>query len=912
MLTWHKDDESKKRSGGKGKSNRESESFPPHGLSTHKKLGELLLEDGLITLDQLAEALKVQLETGKFLGSILVEKGYVTQEAISSCLAKQCKVPHINPKEYDISNEVLKLIPEEVCRRRNLIPIDKLGRILTVAMVDPLDTEALEEIKTYCPDLRIKPILCSWEDLQEALDKAFKRGTRTVKVDYASLGIEPGAKDKSARTIVEEPPTASEAVTVSEEVLEEVEKLVSSGEAESSEEISERESSPVFQPRFDRHPSEPISPSPTVVVDTSVIQAIQELPRVLSESIKESLTQVNINIPPIQSQLPESELARFYTLLGELKESFKSSIKELMDKVHLQLGEDVARSQVELANALRENLGGVIQEAIAGMIVQFKSELTSLDKSSKATAEQLVNVLREGITSLSSQILEGVSKEIGASVNAVTQLSSEVAKSLSEVADRLERLDDTVAKSGVSAEKVEQMLTAVRDSVIEGIHQSLEKSFDKLMAELSSEPEEKGPDPVVIELANAIKKLDEVISENRKIQELQSSALMQLSEKIVESIQATSSHTVNQLRELHKAVELNAERELKKKASTEDLLPELKKVVEELKDSVQKTKEIHEEQAQRIAKLTETTLESVQQTTQLVETLTILEGKRIETIEEKKRRLSSVAPFGKTSSEPPPEINESDKEVWKALESEQPLETLTFDNFFPGTVNAFTFKLSKAVAENPGSEYNPFFLYGNVGVGKTHLISAIGNEILRKHPKVRVGYVSASHFARRLSEALKEGALDLFRENYCHWDVLILDDIQFMGGKVEAQEEFFHVFNVLYQSKRQIIIASDKAPDKLGMLEQRLVSRFASGIVAELKAPEWETRMQILRNQVKEAGVQVPEEVLGLIAMRVPNDVRKMMGSLKKIIAFAKLIGQSITCEMADEILSHLGTVAAA
>jgi len=162
-----------------------------------------------------------------------------------------------------------------------------------------------------------------------------------------------------------------------------------------------------------------------------------------------------------------------------------------------------------------------------------------------------------------------------------------------------------------------------------------------------------------------------------------------------------------------------------------------------------------------------------------------------------------------------------------------------------------------------------------------------------------------------LTEALKEGALDLFRENYCHWDVLILDDIQFLGGKVEAQEEFFHVFNVLHQNKRQIIIASDKAPDRLGMLEQRLVSRFSSGIVAELKSPEWETRMQILRNQVKEAGVLVPEEVLGLIAMRVPNDVRKMMGSLKKIIAFAKLVGQSITCEMADEILSHLGVVAA-
>ncbi len=247
-----------------------------------------------------------------------------------------------------------------------------------------------------------------------------------------------------------------------------------------------------------------------------------------------------------------------------------------------------------------------------------------------------------------------------------------------------------------------------------------------------------------------------------------------------------------------------------------------------------------------------------------------------------------------------------------ALESEKPLENLRLDTFFDGTANAFTYKLSEAVASGPGGEYNPFFLYGHVGVGKTHLISGIGNTILASHPNARVGYVSASHFARRLADAAKEGAQDAFRENYCHWDVLILDDIQFMGGRVEAQEEFFHIFNVLHQQGRQIIIASDKAPDRLGLLEKRLVSRFASGIVVELKAPEWETRMEILRHQVAEAQTQVPEELLSLVAMRVPNDVRKMTGSLRKIIAFANLVGQEMSCEMADEILSHLGVEEAA
>src|SRR5205085_10583959 len=131
-----------------------------------------------------------------------------------------------------------------------------------------------------------------------------------------------------------------------------------------------------------------------------------------------------------------------------------------------------------------------------------------------------------------------------------------------------------------------------------------------------------------------------------------------------------------------------------------------------------------------------------------------------------------------------------------------PLETLTFENFFPGNSNAFTYKLTQAVAAHPAQDYNPFFLYGHVGIGKTHLISAMGNAILSANPQARVGYVSASHFSRRVMEAAAEGALGDFRENYSHWDVLILDDIQFLGGRVEAQEEFFHIFNVVYQQGR--------------------------------------------------------------------------------------------------------------
>lgn len=914
MLSWRKDSEGEKKGSEKTKSTtgketdirKTSDSQESHSGMAHKRLGELLLEEKLITLEQLAEALKIQAEEGGFLGKILIEKGFVSQSALSTCLTRQCKIPHINVSEYDISPEVIKLVPEEVCRKRFLLPMEKIGRILTVVMVDPLDTQALEEVKSYCPELRVKPILCSWEDLNKAFDKAFRKGQHKTNIMSAftaeSLGleevksVETGAKEKSEEEII-----------LPESVLKEVEKVASE-----KKDIYEREED---IENFSKEPLATVTAEiPTgmgVVIDTSIVQAIQELPRVLSESIRESLTQININIPTQSMSIapsPSITEERFVELTKELRNSFQESIKQVAQEIHSRLGEDLVSGQAQIAATIQKNISSVFQEAITAMITQLREELSLREDKSQSNIEQLAEVIKNGISGLSQQLLYAVSNEIQNSTQAINQIPIEVAKTIEEVVERVESRDQKFLSQTITPEKMQEVLVSVKESIVNGLQTTLEDAVLRLVKELKEETVAEEPDPILVSLTEAIKKLDNAIIENQKMQELQIQKFAKLTESVFQTVNQTTSQTLNEIR---KDREQEYHEKEKEKSAVEPLIPELKEVVQQLKESVQKTQEIHGQQTDKISKLTETTLESVQQTAQLVETLSIMEGKRIETLEEKKQRLSSIAPFGKSPTNPPAEVEESDKEVWKALESEQPLETLTFENFFPGSVNAFTFKLSKAVAENPGLEYNPYFLYGNVGIGKTHLISAIGNEILKKHPKMRVGYVSASHFSRRLAEALKEGALDLFRENYCHWDVLILDDIQFMGGKVEAQEEFFHVFNVLHQSKRQIIIASDKAPDRLGMLEQRLVSRFSSGIVAELKSPEWETRMQILRNQVKEAGVPVPDEVLGLIAMRVPNDVRKMMGSLKKIIAFAKLVGQNITCEMADEILSHLGVVAA-
>jgi len=914
MLSWRKDSEVEKKNVGKtkapveketGTKNKNQEVQETRGEIAHKRLGDLLLEEKLITLEQLAEALKIQSEEGGFLGRILVEKGFIKQEAVSACLAKQCKIPHINLVEYDISPEVIHLVPEEICRKRYLLPIDKLGRILTVAMVDPLDTDALEEVKNYCSDLRIKPILCSWDDLNRAFEKAFHKSKQSSGMMSVLTSDSLGLGMLETETSETESPVESEPI-LPESVLEEVEKI-----SEKTEDtfLHENRVSPAIREIGEKTTQTPITKE--IVVDTSVVQAIRELPKILSESIRESLTQVNINIPmppPTHSSTPSISEERFAELVQELSTVYRESITQVAQNIYLKINEDMVQGQTQIANVIQSNIAGVFQQAITTMITQLKEEISLREKNFQTNTEQLAIVIRDGISELSNQLLNSVSNEIQNSTRVIVQIPEEVAKTVEKIVEKVDNADQKISSQMVTIEKTQEILVAVKDSIVNGLQTTLESTISKLVEEFKQGEETGEPDPILLNLTEAIRKLDEAILENRKVQESQVQKFAQITESVLQSVQQTTTQAIKEIIKDRERERLEVKEE---KPKTDPIIPELKEVVEQLKESVQKTQEIQGVQTEKIARLTETTLESVQQTAQLVETLTIMEGKRIETLEEKKRRLSAVSPFGNSQTAPPEEVEESDKEVWKALESEQPLETLTFDNFFPGTVNAFTFKLSKAVAENPGTEYNPYFLYGNVGIGKTHLISAIGNGILKKHPKMRVGYVSASHFSRRLTEALKEGALDLFRENYCHWDVLILDDIQFLGGKVEAQEEFFHVFNVLHQNKRQIIIASDKAPDRLGMLEQRLVSRFSSGIVAELKSPEWETRMQILRNQVKEAGVLVPEEVLGLIAMRVPNDVRKMMGSLKKIIAFAKLVGQSITCEMADEILSHLGVVAA-
>ena len=504
-------------------------------LNARERLGHMLIEEGLIRPEELQEALAKQESTGQFVGQVLVELGYVSEQDLASFLVRQCRIPHLNLLDYEIRKEALDLIPYEMSRKHRVLPVDNLGSMLTVAMVDPFDGGVLDEIREST-GLRVKPVLCNWYDFELVFARLY--GERR------------------------------------------------SGEKRSSEKRQDKRPAP----QADRPPK--------------------------AAPVEEKAEEKD-------SEVPTPEVAE----------------------------EPIAPVQVE------------------------------------------------------------------------------------EIAP---------------AEKV-----ALVEEVV---------------------PAE--------EIAPA--------EESERVEEAEE------------------------------------EREV---------------------------------------------------------------GVPLETDKEVQRVVRPA---------PPPAADLKD------VDDELPLPEYTFDNFFVGQVNTFTYAIARAVADAPGTEYNPLFIYGDVGLGKTHLICAIGNDVMAADPEKRVLYNSAGAFSNRLIDAIQRHDLVSFREHYTARDLVMIDDVQFLAGRARAQEEFFEIFNVLHDEHKQIIVASDQAPEELDALEKRLVSRFAGGIVAGIAPPEWETRMAVLKHHVEVVGCEVPEEVLSLVATRVPDDVRKLSGALRKVMAFCELLQQDVTVESAQEVLNHL------
>ncbi|MGN0791808.1 MAG: chromosomal replication initiator protein DnaA [Christensenellales bacterium] len=255
--------------------------------------------------------------------------------------------------------------------------------------------------------------------------------------------------------------------------------------------------------------------------------------------------------------------------------------------------------------------------------------------------------------------------------------------------------------------------------------------------------------------------------------------------------------------------------------------------------------------------------------------------------------------------------NERDKYLKLKEEESRREETplnpkFTFDNFVIGGSNNIATAAAKAVADNPATAYNPLFIYGDVGLGKTHLMHAIGNHIKDNHPAYRITYVTSETFTNELIDSIKDNTNAQFRSKYRNVDVLMVDDVQFIAGKNTTQEEFFNTFNSLHTSGKQIIISSDKPPKEIPALEDRLRSRFEGGLITDIQPPDYETRIAILQKKAAQESIVVDEKVLSLIASKVNANIRQLEGAFTRVVAFSRLTGTPVDVKMAETALKDI------
>ena len=754
MLSWRKEKGSESEhgapsSGGAGGQDR----FP-----TATEFGEMLVEAGLVSADQMSEALAKAESESTFIGRVLVEAGSVDRKQLTSFIVKECRIPHLSLVDYEINPDLLQLIPKDACLQYRVLPIDKLGRILTLAMVNPLDGEALAQMRELCPQLKIKPILCDWEDYDQVATRLFASSPGGgAEISMSSFGLAEHPEKKA-----EEAPAAPS-------------KLVQ------------------------EEPAPPKSVAAPVPVSAGASSAdLGALVTAMREGMRES---------------NQETLAVLKTMLAERAEAAAGGGSLSLEVMSTTI-------EASITQALRDGLGGMANElrALREQPAAAGGDAPAPAASTMPSSSELAGAIRESVK--------------GAMDDAMRPL--------------LERLSETSTSSGMDpAALADALRTAMQESLaaLPSAASTPENQPDTVAAMASAVQES---------LREAVKDIAEVMqqSTSNRGDEAGGAAAAQSLEGVASEI----------------------------RASAETAMTAVQAALSAQKDSIEA---LASDYASKV--------------------------KRFNTVQAFRGANGDKAVADALEAVVMPE----DERVRQALDASAPLAGFSFDSFLVSKANEFSVNLARQIAAEPGAAHNPFFVFGPVGIGKTHLINAVGNAILSERKETRVGYASAGRFAGKAMEALHEHAAAAFREAYCHWDVLILDDIQFLGGHVEAQEEFFHIFNALQQEGRQIIIAADKAPDQLGQLEQRLISRFAGGMVTPLEPPDFETRVDILKALTKQAKAKVPEDVLAIVATRVPRDVRRMVGAMRKIIAFTGLVGQDVTSETAYDILSKMGVAEA-
>ncbi len=266
-----------------------------------------------------------------------------------------------------------------------------------------------------------------------------------------------------------------------------------------------------------------------------------------------------------------------------------------------------------------------------------------------------------------------------------------------------------------------------------------------------------------------------------------------------------------------------------------------------------------------------------------------------------------VIPEIKVAEEPIKPLFNVEKEEEAAESNLNP--KYVFENYVMGNSNRFAYAAAQAVANNPATTYNPLFLYGGVGLGKTHLMHAIGNRIKQNDPTMKVLYISSENFTNEIINSIYNKNTEAFRKKYRNIDCLIIDDIQFLKGKEQTQVEFFHTFNDLRDSNKQIIISSDRLPKEIETLEDRMRSRFEQGLIADIQPPDLETRIAILRQKAANDKIEIPNDVLTLLATSITNNIREIEGVYTKIVAYSSLMDVPVTLEITKKILDDMGNI---
>ncbi|UHA75365.1 chromosomal replication initiator protein DnaA [Paenibacillus sp. 481] len=316
--------------------------------------------------------------------------------------------------------------------------------------------------------------------------------------------------------------------------------------------------------------------------------------------------------------------------------------------------------------------------------------------------------------------------------------------------------------------------------------------------------------------------------------------------------------------------------------------------------------------ATKAVKFTDTQLMITAPTTFAVEWLESRYTKLVSsTIQEITGKQVDVKFIIEEAAQAEPEMMQPQTPPPRVTVQEEPLSNMlnpkyTFDTFVIGSNNRFAHAASLAVAEAPAKAYNPLFLYGGVGLGKTHLMHAIGHFILEHNPNSRVVYTTSEKFMNEFINAIRDNRGESFRNKYRNIDILLIDDIQFLAGKEQTQEEFFHTFNALHNENKQIVISSDRPPKEIETLEERLRSRFEWGLITDIQPPDLETRIAILRKKAKAENLDIPNEAMAYIANQINTNIRELEGALTRVVAYSTMTNQDITTHLAAEALKDI------